>query len=295
MNETQSADKAPVVVAMPSTPNPPPVAEVPAVATEKSKVVSEKPVLLLDRYTVVAGDTLSKIAEKREVYGDARLWPLLQRTNSHQVGPQGQLLIGQVLSINQNFSTEEKTNLTGKSRVTKSDGAKDKPQTPPITTIVSPVANTPEVVPAATPAPATPVTTPVTPPASIPVVATTAQAPAATPNAMPEVSKQTTAKADEYLNAARRAFSAGDLPWAIYYYNAHLNTQSRDANAWGELGNVFYATGKIADSAQAYFKAANILIDQGQTAHAIQLIPAIEAGNPSLSEAIHSRLTAARR
>ena len=229
-------------------------------------VATEKSAALPDRYTVVAGDTLSTIAEKKEVYGDARLWPLLQRANSTQVGPDNLLSIGQVLNINRHFSTEEKTALIGKARAASPAAAQT-------TTTQSPAAAVPSAAP---------------------VVAATTSTETKAPSAPAESAKQAV-KTGDTLNAARRAFAAGDLPWAVYYYSAHLNTQNKDANAWGELGNVFFAAGDLPDSAQAYFNAASLLIDQGQTARAIQLVPAIELGNPGLSEAIHSRLTSVRK
>ncbi len=97
-------------------------------------------------------------------------------------------------------------------------------------------------------------------------------------------------KSADYLGAARRAFSAGDLNWSLHYYRTYLKTEKRDANAWGELGNVFFSAGNLVDSAQAYFNASNILIDQGQTTQATRLIPSIRAGNPRLSEALEQRL-----
>lgn len=310
--ETQSADKAPVVTSLPA-PAPVPAPQQTAVAVAASPVAEKAPVVTeqcatTDRYTVVAGDTLSTIAGKKEVYGDTRLWPLLQRANSSQVGPQGLLSIGQVLTINRNYSTEEKTALIGKARTAK-----------PATSIVvntpsmpsAPAATAPSTTAVATPAaaPATQAVADVTPAASSPAVATATQsaAPAAVPTNTAAVTKTPATSADraanpmqgakpaEILNAGRRAFAAGDFPWATYYYNAYLGTQKRDANAWGELGNVFFSMGNTSDSAQAYFTAANLLIDQGRTAQAIQLVPAIEAGNPGLAEALHTRLTTVRR
>jgi hypothetical protein len=105
-----------------------------------------------------------------------------------------------------------------------------------------------------------------------------------------EGEKQAVKNAD-YLGAARSAFSTGDLNWSSHYYRIYLKTEKRDANAWGELGNVFFSAGNLVDSAQAYFNASNILIDQGQTAQATRLIPSIRAGNPRLSKALELRLT----
>lgn len=314
--ETQSADTAPVVTSQPA-----PAAQQKAVVIAANPPAAEKPLVVADqcastdRYTVVAGDTLSTIAGKKEVYGDSRLWPLLQRANNSQVGAQGLLSIGQVLTINRNYSTEERTALIGKARATK-------PTTTAVAVTAPSVSSVPTATAASTAVTATPAAVPVTQAvaAVTPAVTPTATSPVVTPATQSETSaavpttstaaaiaKAPAGPADaaanpaqgtkpaEILNAGRRAFAAGDFPWAIYYYNAYLGTQKRDANAWGELGNVFFSMGNMADSAQAYFTAANLLIDQGRTAQAIQLVPAIEAGNPGLAEALHTRLTTVRR
>ena len=91
------------------------------------------------------------------------------------------------------------------------------------------------------------------------------------------------------------AFAAGDTPWAIYYYSIYLDQKNTDASAWGELGNVHYLDGNFPEAAKAYFNAANLLIDRGQTARAMELIPAIEEGDPSLYDAILLRLTTLKR
>ncbi len=93
------------------------------------------------------------------------------------------------------------------------------------------------------------------------------------------------------LEAARRAFQAGDIEWTLHYYNAYLDGHQNDANAWGELGNVYTSQGMLQESAESYYNAANLLIDQGKTARALDLIPAIRAGNPELADSIYWRLT----
>lgn len=98
----------------------------------------------------------------------------------------------------------------------------------------------------------------------------------------------------EFVSAARRAFAAGDIPWALYYYNTYLASNSRDARAWGEIGNVYYLDGQLPESAQAYFNAANIMIDQGRARAAAQLLPAIEEGNAELAQALYGRLLTLR-
>jgi len=292
--ETQPAEKAQVAeIAISSSPKEQ-VAEKPAVpaaiaVTEQpaAKAIPKQAATRLDRYTVAAGDTLATIAARPDVYGDAQLWPLLYVANNGQIGPRGLIFPSQVLVINRNFNVDDVRALTGRSKSVMPRAVAAKP-------VVAPKAS------AAAPAAAGK-----TAPAKVAVVEPKAQETAATtpkeevkPAVAEAKPQETTAtkpkeevKPANYLGAARRAFSAGDVPWAIYYYNAYLEVQKRDANAWGELGNVYYFDGMLPESAQAYFNAANVLIDRGLTARAMQLMPAIEEGNPGLAEAIYLRLT----
>jgi hypothetical protein len=127
---------------------------------------------------------------------------------------------------------------------------------------------------------------------------TTAAKPAApTTSEAPKTSSAPgkSAKLSDYLNGAREAFAAGDTPWSIYYYSVYLGQKVNDAAAWGELGNVHYFDGNLMEAAQAFFNAANLFIDRGQTARALELIPAIEEGDPGLAEALQLRLTTVKK
>jgi tetratricopeptide (TPR) repeat protein len=104
-------------------------------------------------------------------------------------------------------------------------------------------------------------------------------------------SKSDAQSGTSYLHAARRAFEAGDIEWTLHYYNVYLDGSPNDANAWGELGNVYNSQGMLVESAQSYYNAANLLIDQGKTVRALELLPAIQAGSPELANKIYWRLT----
>jgi hypothetical protein len=263
-DEIQSADKAPVAVATLS-PVKQPVSATSAFSRER---------------TTTAPDNPLPIAEKRDIYGDARLWPLLQRNNSQQVGSQEKLSVGQVLRINRNVSVEEKSILIKGIRPLKPVTVLAATQVTPTASLIEvPVVATEAVLALALMVSVTPIAP------AVEIKGTTALA----------GSTKQTVKTAKYLSAARRAFSAGDLAWSSHYYGVHLKIQNRDANAWGELGNVHFTAGNLTDSAQAYFAAANILIDQGQSARAIKLLPTIQAGNVSLAESLHLRLTTTKR
>lgn len=270
-----------------------PVAATPAAVTTPQVETSKLPVLV-DRYTVVSGDTLALIAAKKEVYGDTRLWPLLYRANVNQLGPRGLIFPNQVLVVDRNHTQEDIKALIGRTK---------QPAAPVPLAAKAPIPQT--VPPATTTAPSTPLV-PAAPPAAAskpvvekPAVATTAPtshavAPAGTaPKGAPAGGQ--TPKLSDYLNGAREAFAAGDAPWAIYYYAVYLEQKNTDANVWGELGNVYYLDGNFVEAAKAYYNVANLLIDRGQTARALELIPVIEEGDPSLSAAIYQRLTTVKQ
>jgi hypothetical protein len=236
----------------------------------------------VDRYTVLPGDTLASIAAKKEVYGDARLWPLLYRANVQLIGPQGVIYPNQVLVVGRNHTLEDINALT----------TRPKRAMPPAPAV------------AKAPAAPAPVATPLAEAKvadlkqgeSKPAESKQAIPPAGdAPKGAPAVGGPVMVKPAEYLSSARRAFAAGDGPWAIYYYSVYLDQKNDDANAWGELGNIYYFDGNLPDAAKAYYNAANLLIDRGQTARAIELIPVIEEGEPGLSEALYQRLTTIKR
>jgi Tfp pilus assembly protein FimV len=315
----------PVVVKAPAEAAPAPAPAAP------SKAESAKTVALVDRYTVMPGDTLATIAAKREVYGNARMWQLLYRDNVQQIGPRGLIYPNQVLVVGRNHSPDE----------IKALGPRPKRAAPPVAPVAKrPVATHPVVKATATPLAKAPVAAPVAaaaapaaaaaaPAVAAPAVvapavaapAAVAPAPAAVvPAAAPVAAtapavetkavesqpveaktvakKPATAPASghavklaDYLNGARAAFAAGDTPWAIYYYSVYLEQKNTDANAWGELGNVHHYDGDLGEAAKAFYNAANLMIDSGQTVRAVDLIPAIEEGDPGLAEALRQRLT----
>lgn len=245
------------------------------------------------QYTVVAGDTLAKVAARKDVYGNPKLWSLLYRANNDIIGAQGLIYPGQVLVINRNYTPEDLKAMTERPKpiaktapdtkvpVVTASTAAPKPATPALPTTPAPAVAAASLAPAAVPAPAAPPVADAAPTAVAPTAAV-ARAPAASP------------RGPDYMNAARRAFAAGDIPWALYYYNTHLASNSHDARAWGELGNVYYLDGQLPESAQAYFNAANLMIDQGRARAATQLMPAIQEGNPGLAQALYGRLLTLR-
>ena len=277
-----------------------PAPAVTAAAAEPAKVDTKHPVALVDRYTVMPGDTLGGIAARQDVYGDARLWPLLYRANVSQTGPGGLIFPNQVLVVDRKYTQDDVRAITSRPKAMNApETASTKPavEPPPVATAAA-ASTTESAAPAGQAAKETPATTgksEIPPATSSPQSIPAASKAAAPPGQMPQGAPAASVKASDYLSGARAAFAAGDTQWAIYYYSMYLDQRNTDASAWGELGNVHYLDGNLPEAAKAYFNAANLLIDRGQTARAMQLIPAIEEGDPSLSDAIHLRLTTVKR
>ncbi len=298
---------------------PAPTVSVPAVSAPEvsSQVKAGKPPVLVDHYTVMPDDTLTYIAAQREVYGDARLWPLLYRANVNQIGPNGLIFPNQVLVVDRNHTPEEINALLGKpNKPAVPAPFAAKAATPPLTTVsVSTAVAAPEAVSPAAPVVAAAPAVPAAPSTTVAPAATkpsqpAAAAPATTvvaaekPTAVPAPGKQPappatvtrqTIKPSDYLRGAREAFAAGDSAWAIYYYSVYLEQKVTDIDVWGELGNVYYLEGEFDKAAKAYFNVANLLIDRGQTSRALELIPVIEEGDAGLSAAIYQRLTTVKQ
>lgn len=104
---TPKPPKAPVVE--PARPAPPP--RVP-VKIKPPRHVSPPPT----QHAVEEGETLWSIAARRDIYGDALLWPLLYKANRDQIKDPRQIYPGQVLSIPRDISDAEKEESREKAR-----------------------------------------------------------------------------------------------------------------------------------------------------------------------------------
>jgi nucleoid-associated protein YgaU len=67
-------------------------------------------------YRVQAGETLWTIAARKEIYGDALLWPLLYQANRDQIRDPRQIYPGQFLNIPRRMSETEKDAAREKAR-----------------------------------------------------------------------------------------------------------------------------------------------------------------------------------
>ncbi len=71
---------------------------------------------------------------------------------------------------------------------------------------------------------------------------------------------------------ARKSFFQHDYALSEKLYQHVIDHTESNYNALGELGNVFFNQGKYTQAAAAYYKAAVILVKNGQTGRAISLV-----------------------
>lgn len=96
--------------------------------------------------------------------------------------------------------------------------------------------------------------------------------------------------ADEALGQAREAYARGDAEAAIRAYSDVVKKNPGNMDARGELGNVYYMTGRLPEAAQAFYEAAKLMIDQNQAGRAQALLPPIGQGNPALANELQQKL-----
>ena len=96
--------------------------------------------------------------------------------------------------------------------------------------------------------------------------------------------------ATDRLTSAREAFVKGDIDGAVASYNDVIKSNANNADARGELGNVYYLTGRLPEAAQAYYDAANLLLDRKEFDRVEPLLPVIAQINPMMADELLYKL-----
>lgn len=125
-------------------------------------------------------------------------------------------------------------------------------------------------------------------PAAINDPADTAQSVLAVPPA--PVGQDTSTVAS--IGQARQAFWARDLVKAEHLYREFLKREPTVADAWGELGNIYYGQAKWQQAADAYAQASIQLLDQGQYAQAMFLHYVVRGLDPAQATRIDEKMRA---
>jgi len=96
--------------------------------------------------------------------------------------------------------------------------------------------------------------------------------------------------AGENLAKAREAFARGDINSAISIYNECIKNNADDTDARGELGNVYYTTGRMQEAAQAYYDTAKLLLAKNEIDRVEALLPVIDQINPAMVDDLMQQL-----
>lgn len=92
------------------------------------------------------------------------------------------------------------------------------------------------------------------------------------------------------LNNAREAFARGDIDGAVTMYNDVIKSHPNDADARGELGNVYYLTGRLPEATQAYYDTAKLLLEKKDIDRVEPLLPVIAQLNPMMADELTQKL-----
>lgn len=126
----------------------------------------------------------------------------------------------------------------------------------------------------------------------------TALAPSAEPSPPPPEeplapqveSRVSDASLEQQLKAARELYWKNDAAGAEKAYSAITAAHPDRADAWGELGNVYFNLGRWNEAADAYYRAANLLIDQGQPQRAASMLRVLHGLDSGKGGEIEERL-----
>ncbi len=99
--------------------------------------------------------------------------------------------------------------------------------------------------------------------------------------------------AGELLVSAREAYARHDTLGSINAYRGYIDRNPKAVEARGELGNVYFATGRLRDAAQAYFEAAMLKLKSGDVAGAQDFLAAVRQGDGALGDDLRREIAKA--
>jgi thioredoxin-like negative regulator of GroEL len=97
----------------------------------------------------------------------------------------------------------------------------------------------------------------------------------------------------EKIASAREAFAQGNMDRAISDYNDFIKKNTRNADVRGELGNVYYLTGRPEEAAEAYYDAAQLLLKEHDFERVAAVIPIIAETKPMMADELSQKLRTA--
>ena len=94
---------------------------------------------------------------------------------------------------------------------------------------------------------------------------------------------------------ARKSFYRREYDKCEKRYKRVINMTKDNFDAWGELGNVYFHQGKNDEAAEAYMRAASILIDKGQVERAASLLGLMRYLDEKRAETLAAKIAEARK
>jgi tetratricopeptide (TPR) repeat protein len=85
-------------------------------------------------------------------------------------------------------------------------------------------------------------------------------------------------------NRGHQLFWEGNYDAAVESYQSLLEEEPMNHNAWGELGNIYYAKKDMVRAANAFVRAVTILNELGMRQEADKIITVIRGLNPQLAD-----------
>lgn len=154
-------------------------------------------------------------------------------------------------------------------------------------------------VPVPAPKPAATVAAKPAEPATVKPAATPESKPAAAPAESKPTATATATGAKPPITVdtvaeARAAYGRGDVAGAIRAYEAAAAIAPNDPAITGELGNVLWANGRMAEAAKAFHRAGLALVAAGRIAEAQALVEPIGKSNADLAADLSRALAKGR-
>ncbi len=91
------------------------------------------------------------------------------------------------------------------------------------------------------------------------------------------------------LGEARQAFWDGDAVTAEFLYKGLSNDFPAEATVKGELGNLYYNTGRMTEAATQFHAVGLLSIDAGNTAQMMAMIGVLQSIAPNLAADLQAR------
>jgi len=94
---------------------------------------------------------------------------------------------------------------------------------------------------------------------------------------------------DTRLSEARQAFWSGDAVTAEFLYKGLSNDFPKEVSIQGELGNLYYNTGRMNDAATQFLAVGLLALEAGNTAQVMAMFGVLQSVAPDLAADLKAR------